>query len=106
MAHHHDELPRITALDEATMARARTVTVHSPGASSADGDLVWTLTIADADGDALCRDLLAAPDCPTPLGEVVAPHLDLAGLRVCGRWRTDLGEDQLPRHRADVEPAV
>jgi hypothetical protein len=104
MAHHH-ELPRITALDEPTLARARTVTVHSPGTSSDEGDLVWTLTIADGDGHALCRDLLAAPDCPTPLDEIVAPHLDLAGLRVLGRWRTDLGDDQLPRHQVDVEPS-
>ncbi|GEL46006.1 hypothetical protein KQI48_02130 [Cellulomonas hominis] len=100
---HHDELPRLTALDDATLARARTVTVHSPD-SSREGDLVWTLTVSDGAGTPLGRDRLTAPDWPTPLGDLIAPHLDVAGLRVVGRWRTDLGDDDLPRHAARVEP--
>lgn len=100
---HHEELPRITALEEDVLARAHTVTVHSPD-TSCGGDLVWTLTIADESGTPLARDRLTAPDWPTPLGQIVAPHLDLAGLRVIGDWRTDLGDDDLPRHAAHVEP--
>ncbi len=100
---HHDHLPRLTTLDEATLARARTVAVHSPGPAGADG-LVWRLTVHDAAGAPLGQDLLAAPDWPTPLGDIIAPHLDVAGLRVVGGWRTDLGDDDLPRHAARVEP--
>lgn len=97
----HDDLPRLGRLDDRALARARTVTVHSPGAS-AEGALVWTLTISDADGRPLGRELLTAPDWPAPLGHLVAPHLDLAALRVVGRWQTDLGADALPRHAAAV----
>ncbi|GIG36535.1 hypothetical protein [Cellulomonas pakistanensis] len=100
---HHEDPPRLAALDDATLARARTVAVHSPDPSG-DGDLVWTLTLADADGVPLGRERLCAPDWPTPLAQVVAPHLDVAGLRVVGAWRTDLGEDDLPRHAAHVLP--
>ncbi len=98
-----EHLPRPTALGDGVLARARTVTVHSPSTAT-EGSVVWTLTVADADGEPLARDRLTAPDCPTPLGEVVAPHLELARLRVVGRWRTDLGADDLPRHAVDVEP--
>lgn len=100
---HEDELPRITALDSSTLARAHTISVHSPDTSSA-GDLVWTLTVTDASGTPLGRDRLTAPDWPTPLGDIVAPHLDLAGLRIIGDWRTDLGDDNLPRHTTQVHP--
>jgi len=96
-----DDLPRLTALDEAVLARACTVLVHSPGPAG-QGDLVWTLTVTDHAGAPLGRDRLTAPDWPTPLGDLVAPHLDVAGLRVVGAWRTDLGEDDLPRHTARV----
>jgi hypothetical protein len=103
MMPHHSDLPRLAALDDATLARARTVTVHSPDASR-EGDLVWTLTVRDDAGEPLGRERLSAPDWPTPLAEIIAPHLDVAGLRVVGRWRTDLGDDDLPRHAARVEP--
>jgi hypothetical protein len=96
-----DDLPRLTALDEAALTRARTVLVHSPGPNG-EGDLVWTLTVTDHVGAPLGRGRLTAPDWPTPLGDLVAPHLDVAGLRVVGAWRTDLGEDHLPRHSARV----
>lgn len=96
-----DDLPRLAALDEATLSRARTVLVHSPGATG-QGDLVWTLTVTDRTGAPLGRARLTAPDWPTPLGDLVAPHLDVAGLRVVGTWRTDLGDDNLPRHAARV----
>ncbi len=101
MTHHHEDLPRLAALDDATLARARTVAVHSPGATP-DGDLVWTLTVHDDAGQPLARERLTAPDWPTPLDHVVAPHLDVAGMRVVGAWRTDLGEDDLPRHAAPI----
>jgi len=101
MMPHHSDLPRLAALDDTTLARARTVLVHSPDPSG-DNDLVWTLTVLDDTGDPLCRERLSAPDGPTPLAEIIAPHLDVAGLRVVGGWRTDLGEDDLPRHEARV----
>ena len=100
---HDSDLPRLAALDEATLARVRTVTVHSPDASG-QGDLVWTLTVRDGDGRPLGRERLSAPDWPTPLAEIIAPHLDVAGLRVVGGWRTDLGDDDLPWHEAPVRP--
>jgi len=100
---HHQELPRLAALDDGTLARARAVVVHSPDASGA-GALVWTVTVVDADGTPLGQERLSAPDWPTPLAHVVAPHLDVAGLRVVGGWRTGLGDDDLPRHEAHVRP--
>ena len=103
MTHHDEDLPRFAAVDDTALARARTLAVHSPG-TTGDGGLVWTLTVHDHDGMPLARERLAAPDWPTPLDHVVAPHLDVARLRVVGAWRTDLGDDDLPRHTVRVAP--
>lgn len=101
---HHEELPRLAALDDDTLVRVRSATVHSPDATG-NGNLIWTLTLSDADGAPVSQERLSAPDWPIPLADIIAPHLDVAGLRVAGEWRTDLGEDGLPQHSAQVRPA-
>jgi hypothetical protein len=107
----HDDLPRIGSLDATAIQRARVVVMHSPQAVPAsaveeevtDGAAFrWAVTLTDVQGVAIGREHVTVPDLPTPLGEIVRLHLDLIGLRVEGRWVTDLGHDDLPRHAARV----
>ena len=102
----YGDLPRINALDGATLARVRIVVMHSPQSvdspSSGESAALWAVTLTDIQGMALGREHVTVPDFPTPLDEIVRLHLDMVGLRVEGDWVTDLGHDDLPRHAARV----